>query len=41
MALAEMSDVATWLDGAAEPLLVQLPREEYEGLREAWELPGI
>lgn len=41
MSLADMSELATWLDGAAAPLLVQLPRTEYEGLREDWNLPGI
>ena len=41
MALADMSEIAAWLDQAAKPLLVQLPRAEYEDLREAWELPGI
>lgn len=41
MSLADMSELAAWLDGAAKPLLVQLPRAEYEGLREVWELPGI
>lgn len=41
MALADMKELAAWLDEAAKPLLVQLPRAEYEGLREAWKLPGI
>lgn len=39
MALADMRDVASWLDGAARPLLAQLPQPEYEALRDAWGLP--
>ncbi|MBL8420368.1 MAG: hypothetical protein JNK92_06990 [Dechloromonas sp.] len=39
MALADMSEIAGWLDGAASPVLVQLPQAEYESLREAWGLP--
>lgn len=39
MSLADMSELAGWLDGAAAPLLVQLPQAEYEALREAWGLP--
>jgi L,D-peptidoglycan transpeptidase YkuD (ErfK/YbiS/YcfS/YnhG family) len=39
MALADMTAIAGWLDGAAAPLLVQLPRVEYERWREAWGLP--
>lgn len=39
MALADMRAIAGWLDGAAAPLLVQLPQAEYERCREAWGLP--
>jgi len=39
MSLADMTEIAGWLDGAAAPLLVQLPRAQYEGRREAWALP--
>ncbi len=39
MALADMSEIAGWLDGAAAPVLVQLPQAEYEWLRAAWGLP--
>lgn len=39
MAPADMRALACWLDGAANPVLVQLPRAEYTGLREAWGLP--
>jgi L,D-peptidoglycan transpeptidase YkuD (ErfK/YbiS/YcfS/YnhG family) len=39
MALADMSAIAGWLDGAAAPLLVQLPQSEYEVLRAPWGLP--
>ena len=41
MALADMTEIAGWLDGAAVPVLVQLPQVEYEGLREAWGLPDF
>jgi len=41
MSLADMTAIAGWLDGAAAPLLVQLPRTEYERLREAWGLPSF
>jgi L,D-peptidoglycan transpeptidase YkuD (ErfK/YbiS/YcfS/YnhG family) len=39
MALADMSRIAAWLDGAAAPLLVQLPQAEYERRRADWDLP--
>ena len=39
LALADMCEIAGWLDGAARPLLVQLPLAEYERLREGWGLP--
>jgi L,D-peptidoglycan transpeptidase YkuD (ErfK/YbiS/YcfS/YnhG family) len=39
MSLADMSEIGGWLDGAAGPLLVQLPQVEYERLREVWALP--
>jgi len=41
MALADMGEVAAWLDETAAPLLVQLPQLEYEALRAAWGLPQI
>ena len=41
MSLVDMSEIAGWLDGAAVPLLVQLPQAEYEGLREVWGLPAL
>lgn len=41
MALADMTAVAGWLDGAATPLLVQLPQVEYERCCEAWGLPAF
>ena len=41
MSLADMSEIASWLAGAAAPLLVQLPRLEYEDLRVAWALPAL
>ena len=39
MSLADMTEIAGWLDGLAAPLLVQLPLAEYEALRVAWALP--
>ena len=39
MSLADMTQVAGWLDGACLPLLVQLPRAAYACLREPWALP--
>lgn len=39
MALADMCEIAGWLDASAAPLLVQLPLAEYERLREVWGLP--
>lgn len=41
MALADMTEIAGWLDGAAAPLLVQLPQVEYERWRDAWGLPQL
>ena len=39
MALADMTEIAGWLDGTASPVLVQLQQMEYESLRDAWGLP--
>lgn len=41
MSLANMRELAGWLDGAAAPVLVQLPRLKYEELRKAWGLPDF
>lgn len=41
MSLADMTEIGGWLDGAAAPLLVQLPQAEYERWREAWALPAF
>jgi L,D-peptidoglycan transpeptidase YkuD (ErfK/YbiS/YcfS/YnhG family) len=38
-ALADITEICTWLDGAATPLLVQLPLAEYAHFRAAWALP--
>ena len=38
-ALADMTTVCTWLDAAANPLLVQLPQAEYDRYRQPWALP--
>lgn len=40
MALADMSEIAGWLDGAADPLLVQLPQAEYAQRAADWGLPA-
>jgi len=39
MPLEQIQETVRWLDGTAQPLLVQLPAPEYERLREAWGLP--
>lgn len=39
MALADMREIAGWLDASAAPLLVQLPQAEYAARRAAWGLP--
>jgi D-alanyl-D-alanine dipeptidase len=39
MNLSSMEDVLRWLDVKMRPLLVQLPRVEFERLRKAWGLP--
>jgi L,D-peptidoglycan transpeptidase YkuD (ErfK/YbiS/YcfS/YnhG family) len=41
MALADMSEVAGWLDASAAPLLVQVPQAEYDALSEDWGLPAF
>jgi L,D-peptidoglycan transpeptidase YkuD (ErfK/YbiS/YcfS/YnhG family) len=41
MSLPAMSEIAGWLDGAAMPLLVQLPQDEYERWRTPWGLPAL
>jgi L,D-peptidoglycan transpeptidase YkuD (ErfK/YbiS/YcfS/YnhG family) len=41
MALADMTEIAGWLDGAAVPVLVQLPEAEYGSVRELWDLPAF
>ena len=38
-ALSDISEICQWLDGAAAPLLVQLPQAEYQRFRKPWELP--
>lgn len=39
MTLADMSQIAGWLDAAAQPVLVQLPQAEYDRWCEVWALP--
>jgi hypothetical protein len=36
---SSMEYLLRWLDAKKRPLLVQLPRAEFERLREAWGLP--
>lgn len=38
---AEMEAIIKWLRAEAAPVLVQLPREEYAGVRAEWHLPGL
>jgi D-alanyl-D-alanine dipeptidase len=39
MSASLLREVMAWLDPAASPVLVQLPRAAYEALRQAWALP--
>lgn len=39
--LADMTEICAWLDGAAAPLLVQLPQAEYRHFKDAWALPAL
>jgi L,D-peptidoglycan transpeptidase YkuD (ErfK/YbiS/YcfS/YnhG family) len=39
MPVDQIQETVRWLDGTAQPLLVQLPEAEYGRLREAWALP--
>ena len=39
MALADMQEIARWLDAARAPVLVQLPESEYACHQQAWGLP--
>lgn len=41
MAEPTMDHLLAWLDARKQPLLVQLPRAEYERLRASWKLPAI
>jgi L,D-peptidoglycan transpeptidase YkuD (ErfK/YbiS/YcfS/YnhG family) len=37
----QLADLLRWLDTTADPILVQLPRPEYDRLRPAWSLPTL
>ena len=39
MSPEQIQETVRWLDGTAQPLLVQLPEPEYQRLREGWSLP--
>ena len=39
MSQTDLRVVMGWLDSAASPVLVQLPKAAYERLRADWELP--
>ncbi|HMI88123.1 MAG TPA: hypothetical protein VK550_28760 [Polyangiaceae bacterium] len=39
MPIEQIQETVRWLDGAAQPLLVQLPEPEYQRLHETWGLP--
>ena len=41
MAQDNLESVMGWLDPAAKPLLLQLPRAEYKKLRDRWKLPDV
>jgi D-alanyl-D-alanine dipeptidase len=36
-----LKEVLKWLDDSKSPLLVQLPQEEYQKVREEWSLPNL
>ena len=38
-ALSDIAKLCAWLDGASSPVLIQLPRAEYERYQAAWALP--
>ena len=40
-ALSDITELCAWLDGAASPVLVQLPRAEYARCQAAWALPAV
>ncbi len=39
MPQSELEGLLTWLDPKRNPLLVQLPKQEYKSLRHLWKLP--
>ena len=39
--LADISEICLWLDGAASPVLVQLPQSAYARFKDAWTLPAF
>ena len=41
MTAEAMSALLAWLDASAHPVLVLLPRDEYEKLRDTWALPDL
>jgi D-alanyl-D-alanine dipeptidase len=41
MPLSDVEELARWLKAAAEPVLVQLPKEVYEHLAKEWKLPAM
>lgn len=41
MTQQRLEGVLAWLDPAKNPLLVQLPQEQYKKLRKHWKLPGL
>ena len=41
MAQDQLEPILAWLDPGKTPVLVQLPRAQYEKLRKAWRLPGL
>jgi L,D-peptidoglycan transpeptidase YkuD (ErfK/YbiS/YcfS/YnhG family) len=41
MALSDLRALVTWLDPAAHPELIQLPRREYEARQRDWDLPPL
>ena len=41
MARANMESILHWLDAKKNPVLIQLPAEEYKNLQKSWKLPKL
>jgi hypothetical protein len=41
MSIGQIENLLAWLDPQAQPVLVQLPQEEYLRYQNSWALPAI